>query len=110
MLNNTIINSSIYKDMIIFFNSIILKKFNYLICILLLSLISFAIEQTIYADHISNRKYTVYDTKLVTELQGIVAVIDGSNLLIIPDPNYRNLAIQGNKIIPPESDCYGHFP
>jgi hypothetical protein len=48
-------------------------------------------------------KWVGYGTDLLiegplieTEVKGIVILIDSDDLYVIPDPNYRNLAIQGN--------------
>lgn len=79
------------------------------ISLLVLSILGQSVA--VYAIHITNTKFTLFDPKLVTELKGIVVEIDGNNperLLIVPDPNYRNLAVEGNRVIPPRFDC--HMP
>jgi hypothetical protein len=79
------------------------------------SLISAAIISFVYtyfplesadALHIDERKFAVLDEFNQTEIKGIIAEVDRTNgdKFLLPDPNYRNLLFEGNRIAPDISD------
>jgi hypothetical protein len=76
-----------------------------LISLLVLSVLGQS--ENINATHVRNTKFTLFDPRLVTEIKGIVAAVGPFDWIhIVPDPNYRHLAIEGNKITPPRVDCH----
>jgi hypothetical protein len=45
------------------------------------------------------------DPLIETEVKGIIIYVDGDNLYVIPDPDYRNLVIKGNSLRPSINDA-----
>ena len=69
-------------------------------------LISLIPHEKAFASHIDQRKFAVLDEHSYTEVKGIIAEADETNgdIFLLPDPNYYNLLLEGNKVASNPSD------